>query len=136
MGLPRSGNAEQGLRLHACIEARCELRYGPRLVACWLIFAVYPESVPRRILHTETSGSFLVVKRRASGTYDPIILRTRAFSRSFRRRYHDSTGLRTTRREFLRARDMSYGRASYVSTPTARMRFLSNGLGRKRHKDR
>src|SRR5215204_4115207 len=59
MGLPRSGNAEQGLRLHACIEARCELRYGPRLVACWLIFAVYPESVPRRILHTETSGSFL-----------------------------------------------------------------------------
>src|SRR5215204_6069343 len=59
MGFPGSGNAEQGLRLHACVEARCELLYGPRLVARWLIFAVYPESVPRRILHTETSWSFL-----------------------------------------------------------------------------
>jgi hypothetical protein len=35
------------------------LLYGSRLVACWLIFAVYPESVPRRILHAVTSGSLL-----------------------------------------------------------------------------
>src|SRR5215217_3963410 len=93
MGLPRSGDAEQGLRLHTRIESRCELLYGPRLVTCRLVLTVYPESVPRRILHTETSGSFSwVVKRRASGTYDPIILRTRAFSRSFRRRYDAKHG--------------------------------------------
>src|SRR5688572_558568 len=33
-----------------------------------------------------------VVKRCAPGTYDPIILRTRAFSRCFRCQHHDSTG--------------------------------------------
>src|SRR5215218_9541576 len=93
MGLPRTGDAEQGLRLHTRVQARCELLYGPRLVTCRLVLTVYPESVPRRILHTETSGSFSwVVKRRASGTYDPIILRPRAFSRSFRRRYDAKHG--------------------------------------------
>jgi hypothetical protein len=34
------------------------------------------------------------MKRRASGTYDLIILRTRAFSRSFRRRHRDGPLLR------------------------------------------
>src|SRR5215203_1971857 len=50
VGLPRSRNAQQGLRLHASVETRGELLYGPRLVAGRLVFAVYPEPGPRRSL--------------------------------------------------------------------------------------
>src|SRR5215204_3469797 len=46
MGLPGSRNAEQGLRLHARVKARCELLYGLRLVAGRLVFAVYLEAIP------------------------------------------------------------------------------------------
>src|SRR5215208_2656890 len=59
VGLPRSRNAKQGLRLNARVETRRELLYGSWLVTGRLVFAVYSESAPRRILHTETSGSFL-----------------------------------------------------------------------------
>jgi hypothetical protein len=40
------------------------LCYGPRLVAGRLVFAVYPEPAPHRILHAKTSGS--LVDREAS----------------------------------------------------------------------
>ena len=83
LGLPRPRNAEQGLRLHASVEAGHELLYKKRLVACRLVFAVYPEPVPRRFLGTRTSDIWWVVKRRGSGTDCLIILRKRVFSRSF-----------------------------------------------------
>src|ERR671917_2173691 len=44
--LPRSRNAEQGLRPHPSLEARGELLYSPRLVASRAVFAVYLELIP------------------------------------------------------------------------------------------
>src|SRR5215210_9175167 len=46
VGLPGSRDAEQSLCLHASVEARCELLYGPWLVAGRLVFAVYLKATP------------------------------------------------------------------------------------------
>ena len=74
---PDPRNAEQGLGLHPGVEARGELLYGLRLVAGRLVFAVYPEPVPRRVLRYRP-GSFVGLKRPLL-EHTSIILRTRLF---------------------------------------------------------
>src|SRR5918993_4525646 len=70
--------------LQARAEPRSELFYGLRLVAGGLVFAVYPESAPCRVLQYKPRDRLLAVKHSASETYRPIILRTSFFSRSIR----------------------------------------------------